>query len=87
MTIGRAAPAADELVPLPPEDFVALAAAVDALCSSEEATDEAEATTDEADDLAEPTAPDADEDAPDAADEADALTPEPLAPPAPVMDV
>ena len=31
VAIGRAAPAADELVPLPPAEFLALAAAVDAL--------------------------------------------------------
>lgn len=50
MAIGRAAPAADELAPLPPAELVALAAAEDALCAIEEATDEAEAATEEADD-------------------------------------
>ena len=79
MAIGRAAPAADELAPLPPAELVALPAAEDALFAIDEATDEAEAMADEADDLAEPMALEADPDAPDATDEADA--------PAPVMDV
>jgi hypothetical protein len=78
VAIGRAAPAADELVPLPPAELVALAAAVDALRTIDEATDEAEAATDEADDLAELTALETDADALEAAEEADALAPEPL---------
>lgn len=79
MAIGSAAPAADELVPLPPAEFVALATAEDALCAMDEATDDAEAATDEADDLAEAATLEADSDAPDAADEAEA--------PAPVTEV
>jgi hypothetical protein len=80
VAIGRAAPAADELVPLPAAEFVALASAEDALWAIEEATDEAEAATDDAEDLADPIALEADDDAPDAADEADA-------PAAPVIEV
>jgi hypothetical protein len=86
VAIGRAAPAADELAPLPPAELVALAAAEDALCTIEETTDEAEAATDEADDLAEAATLEADSDAPDAADEAELLA-ELLAPAAPETEV
>jgi hypothetical protein len=64
VAIGSAAPAADELAPLPPAELVALAAAEDALCAMDEATDDAEAATLEAD-----------SDAPDTADEAEAPAP------------
>lgn len=82
MAIGRAAPAADELAPLPPAEFVALATAEDALCAIDEATDEIEAATEEAEELAEAATLEADPDAPDMADEA-----EPLAPAAPETEV
>jgi hypothetical protein len=75
VAIGRAAPAADELVPLPPAEFVALATAEDALCTIDEATDEAEAATEEAEELAEAATLEADSDAPDMADEAELLAP------------
>lgn len=78
VAIGRAAPAADELAPLPLAEVVVLAAAVDVMKAIDEATDEAEAPTDETDDLAELTALETDADALEAAEEADALAPEPL---------
>jgi len=81
VTIGAAAPAAEELVPLPPALFVALAKTEDALPATDDAidaaTDEAEAALDEAADFAEATALDTDADAPDALEEADLPAPVP----------
>ena len=75
MAIGRAAPAADELAPLPPAVLVTLTTADDALCSMEEAIDEAEARVEEADDIAEVATLEVDSDAADVVDKDEPLAP------------
>ena len=74
MAIGRAAPAADELAPLPPAVLVTLTTADDALCTME-ATDEAEARVEEADDIAEVATLEVDSDAADVVDKDEPLAP------------
>jgi len=73
---GAAAPAAEELLPEPAAEFVALAACDDALLAIDATCEEREAATDEADDLAEATTLDADADAAEPLEEADAPAPD-----------